>query len=80
MKIAITTEATFDKSKIAANIRSERQRAGYSSTAEAAKAFGVSRPTYCKYEDARTVGDISIKKLQDLAELFGCPVERFFMD
>ena len=81
MKIMLVSEAMFnDGVKIASNIEHERKKAGYKSAEDAARAFGVSRPTYAKFESAEDVKKRSIEELEQLAYLFGCSIERFFME
>lgn len=81
MKIMMVSEAVFsDGIRIANNIERERKQAGYKSAEDAARAFGVSRPTYSKFESAEEVKKRSIEELEQLAYLFGCPIERFFME
>ena len=81
MKIMLVASAAFDNAeKIASNIEHERKKAGYESASDAARAFGVSRPTYSKFENAKEVKKRTIEELEKLAYMFGCPVERFFME
>lgn len=77
MKIIVSSDVTFDNSKIAKNIAEERRKAGYSSIIEAAKALGVSTPTLAKYE--KDPGNASFTFLQKMADLYGCLLEDFFM-
>lgn len=76
MKIIVSSEVTFDNSKIAKNIVKQRASAGFT-VDEAAKALKISRPTLAKYE--KDPGSASFTFLQKLAELYGCLLEDFFM-
>lgn len=71
---------TLDPAVITANISRERKRAGFHSKGAAAIALGVSRPTYDKFERPKRIGKATLDELEKLADLYGCPVERFFMD
>lgn len=71
---------THDPKVITANISRERKRAGYHSKGAAAVAFKVSRPTYDKFERPEKIGKATLEELEKLADLYGCPLERFFMD
>ena len=70
----------LDPAVITANISRERKRAGFHSKGAAAMALGISRPTYDKFERPEKLGFATLSELEKLANLYGCPVERFFMD
>ena len=67
---------TLDKEQIAANIKSERIRAGFTQE-EIAKVLGISRATYVVMENNPTI--YPIVKFLPIAEAFGCKLEDFFM-
>lgn len=45
---------------------------------QVAKALGISYQTYCKWE--KDVSNVGIKKVQAMADYFGCELEEIFFE
>lgn len=65
----------IDGNELSNNIKAERHRAGLT-VEDVTKKLKISRPTYLKYEN--DASKISIARLMDLAEIFGCNISMFF--
>ena len=68
-------ENNINVERVANNLRSARVRAGYNQ-ADVAKLLGVSRQTVNNFET--DPGSLNIRKLVDLAKLYGCHLSYFF--
>jgi len=65
----------IDESRVAANLKSARVRAGLLQ-ADVAERLGVSRATIVNYENEPT--RMKLKTFMQLADIYGCNVSYFF--